>query len=124
MLTPPLLVFDGDCGFCTACVRWIERRWPDGVARAIAWQDLPPETLGSTGLSETDVTEKAWWIDGARPRGGERAVAAALARCGGAWGVVGRCVDTIPVRWAARPVYALVARYRHLLPGATSACRT
>ena len=32
-----MLVFDGDCGFCTSSARWIEARLPDDVA-VVAWQ--------------------------------------------------------------------------------------
>jgi predicted DCC family thiol-disulfide oxidoreductase YuxK len=115
-----LLVFDGDCGFCTASARWIEARLPESVP-VEPWQSLDLEELG---LTEHDVTTAAWWIDatGGRHRG-HAAIGRALIEAGGVWGLVGRLIVTPPISWIARPVYALIARNRHRLPGATDACR-
>lgn len=115
-----MLVFDGDCGFCTSSARWIERRLPEEVA-VEPWQSLDLDELG---LTVTDVTEAAWWIDeaGGRHRG-HRAIGHSLAAAGGLWGMIGKLILTPPISWLARPAYALVARYRYRLPGATDACR-
>ena len=118
-----LLIFDGDCGFCTLCARWIEARWPPEVARAVPWQALDDERMAALGWSEADVMARAWWVEGTNLCGGERAVAAALTAVGGTWGRMGRCLGAAPLRYAARPVYRLIARYRHHLPGATAACQ-
>ena len=116
-----LLVFDGDCGFCTASARWIEARLPPGKVRVEPWQVLDVDELG---LTEADVTTAAWWIeDEGRRFRGHAAVGRSLNEAGGLWGVVGRIIVTPPISWIARPVYALVARNRHRLPGATDACR-
>ena len=115
-----LLVFDGDCGFCTSSARWIEARLPSNT-EVSPWQVLD---LDSLGLSNHDVTTAAWWIDdnGQKWRG-HAAIGRSLATAGGGWGLLGRTVATPPVSWIARPLYALVARYRYRLPGATDACR-
>ncbi len=42
---------------------------------------------------------------------------------GGVWGLIGRLMLVPPVSWLAAAVYAVVARNRHRLPGATDACR-
>lgn len=119
----PLLVYDGDCGFCTASVAWLRRRLPAGSELTVApWQDLD---LRAVGLLPTEVLEAAWWVGpGGDRRRGARAAAAALRAAGGAWGVAGRVLDVPPVSWLAAAVYRLVARYRYRLPGATDACRT
>jgi predicted DCC family thiol-disulfide oxidoreductase YuxK len=39
------------------------------------------------------------------------------------WRLVGRLIITPPVSWLAGPVYALIARNRHRLPGASDSCR-
>ena len=116
-----MLIYDGDCGFCTTSALWIKRRLPDDVP-VVSWQSLGD--LGTYGLTLEDVAAKAWWIaaDGS-PRGGHLAVGEALRAAGGMWGLAGRAVLTPPISWIARPVYALVARYRYRLPGATDACR-
>lgn len=115
-----MLVFDGDCGFCTSSARWIERRLPSDVA-VEPWQSLDLDVLG---LTAADVTAAAWWLepDGRRHRG-HAAIGRALIAAGGRWRLIGRVIVTPPTSWVALLVYALVARNRHHLPGATDQCR-
>jgi predicted DCC family thiol-disulfide oxidoreductase YuxK len=118
-----VLVFDGDCGFCTTAATWAARRFRHGE-RAQAWQLLGPQVLTSMGLSLEDVAQAAWWVDakGTRARG-HRAIGKAL-QAGGGWGrVVGWFVLTPPMSVLAAGVYRLVVRWRYRLPGGTPACR-
>jgi len=116
----PLLVFDGDCAFCTSSARWIERRFARPVS-VVPWQRLD---LGPLGLADQDVVTAAWWVDTAgRTYRGHRAIAQALRASRGGWRWAGALIDVPPVSWMARAVYWLVARYRHRLPGGTPACR-
>lgn len=116
----PVLVFDGDCGFCTSTARWIEARLPDGTP-VEPWQAID---LIEVGLTEADVTTAAYWVDdGGRTHRGHLAIGRALIAAGGAWSIIGRVIVTPPIAWLARPAYNLVARYRYRLPGATDACR-
>ncbi|HUY63566.1 MAG TPA: DUF393 domain-containing protein [Acidimicrobiales bacterium] len=124
---PPLgadtLVFDGDCGFCSAVARWVRRK-AGGRARVVAWQELGPEGLATLGLTEADARQSAWWISASGPRhGGAQAMARALVASGGLWSVAGGAMTVPPLRWIAPYGYRAVARLRHLLPGATTACR-
>lgn len=106
-----MLVFDGDCGFCTASARWIESLGP----QAEAWQRLD---LTELHLTVAEVDEAAWWIDGAgRKYRGHLAIGHALKAAGGVWGFIGAVLVRPPVSWIARPVYALIARNRKKLPG-------
>ena len=121
MSTPnlPMLVFDGGCGICTRCARWVEHRLPGSTQ---PWQVLD---LRAAGLSPTDVADYAWWLaPGGVRRRGHRAIAAALRAVGGGWGVVGRVLELPPVSWLAAFVYGVVARNRHHLRrfGVTPAC--
>lgn len=115
-----VLVFDGDCGFCTSTVHWLLARIRTPV-RAVPWQRLDLEAYG---LTERDVRRFVWWIDeiGRRDRG-HRAVARALEACGGGWPLVGRLLRTPPFGWLGAVGYRLVARFRGWLPGGTPACR-
>jgi predicted DCC family thiol-disulfide oxidoreductase YuxK len=116
-----MLIFDGDCGFCTSSARWIERRLPDDV-EVVAWQFV--DDLGALGLTEEQANAKVWWVtpDGGRT-GGHIAIADSLRAAGGFWGVVGRLMLLPPFVWLGGPIYALVSRYRHRMPGGTPACR-
>lgn len=116
----PVLVFDGDCGFCTTSAKWIQHRMDRGV-RVEPWQRLDLEALG---LTERDVTTAAYWIDetGKKHRG-HRSIGKALVRAGGRWKPVGALILLPPFSWLAALGYALVAKYRYRLPGGTPACK-
>ncbi len=118
----PLLVFDGDCSFCTSSAEWLEARFdPDAGAGVEPWQRLD---IASLGLTEHDVATAAYWVDrSGRAFRGHRAIAKSLLACRGGWRWAGAVMEIPPVSWAARGVYWLVARYRHKLPGGTPACK-
>jgi predicted DCC family thiol-disulfide oxidoreductase YuxK len=118
--TVVVLIYDGDCGFCTASARWIEQRLDPGYP-VVPWQSI--ETLDAFGLTERDVTEAAYWIDvRGRAQRGARAIAHSLMASRRPWPVAGRVLLLPPISWLAALVYAWVARNRHRLPGATDAC--
>ena len=119
-----MLIYDGDCGFCTTCANWITRRWPrQDSPVAIAWQHLLSETVASAGLSQTDLARAAWWIDGNALDEGARAIARALIAAGGLWEILGRVLLFPPISWISALGYRIIARYRHFLPGGTPACK-
>ncbi|WP_428985933.1 thiol-disulfide oxidoreductase DCC family protein [Streptomyces pyxinicus] len=119
MRTRPVLVYDGDCGFCTASVA-LARRWirPRCDIAARQWADL--EDLGVA--PERAEYEALWVTPDGRVCGGAQAVAGLLSSARGVWPVAGAVLRLPPVRWAAHGVYRLVARNRHRLPGGTPAC--
>ena len=90
----PLLVFDGDCAFCTTWVQRLERMLPV-FPEAHPWQWLD---LDAIGLSLLRIQ---------RPFGLR---------------FLGHLLVTPPFSWAAAVGYAVVARFRHRLPGGTHAC--
>lgn len=115
----PLLVFDGDCGFCTSSAR-LARRWLR-LDHVEPWQFLD---LDSIGLTEEACHEAVQWVavDGSVAPG-ERAVIAALRHAGGAWRVLGDVLALPGVRRLAAATYRLVAKHRHHMPGGTAACQ-
>jgi predicted DCC family thiol-disulfide oxidoreductase YuxK len=119
-----LLIYDGDCSFCTASANWVAGRWHGG-ARAVPWQTFTPDELAAHALTEDDVRCAAWWIDeGGRSFRGHLAIAQAL-KAGSGWSaLVGHVLFVPPFRWIGAAVYPLIARWRHLLPGGTPACKT
>jgi predicted DCC family thiol-disulfide oxidoreductase YuxK len=115
----PLLIFDGNCGFCSACATWAQRRLKD--ADVVPGQRVD---VAAYGLTARDVSAAAWWVDRAgRLHRGHRAIGKALQAFGGSWRVLGWLCLRPPSSWAAWAVYGLVARFRHRLPGGTPACR-
>lgn len=119
-MTGPLLIYDGDCAFCQRCVD-LGARLPAAVPSA-PFQLLDPTAYG---LTAAQVRSAAWWVaaDGSTRRG-HRAVAAVLrAQPRTGWRAAGWLIDHPPLSWLAAPGYALVARFRHRLPGGTAQCR-
>lgn len=121
----PVLLFDGDCGFCTASAQWIARRWPDRGPVAIPWQEFDRSLLADAGLGPAEASSAAWWIDAAgNTWRGHLAIAHALVATEDRWpwGLAGSAISVPPLRWMAALVYPVVARLRGWLPGSTPAC--
>jgi predicted DCC family thiol-disulfide oxidoreductase YuxK len=118
----PVLLYDGDCGFCSACVRLARRhlRTSRTPPEFLAFQFADLEALGTS--AERAAYEVVWVGCDGRIRGGAQAVAALLLNAGGAWWPLGAVLRIPPFRWAAHGVYRLVAAHRHSLPGGTAAC--
>lgn len=120
-----VLVFDGDCGFCTTAVRWLERTLPAAPPTIpFQWADLD-----DLGLTTDEAAERVWLIatDGEgslHQYGGYLAVSVILRHQPAlGWRFLGVLMDTVPFSFAADLGYRLVARYRYFLPGGTPACR-
>ena len=119
-----VLVFDGDCGFCTSAVNWLERTLPrTPTAVPYQWADLE-----AIGLTMQEAAERVWFVttdrEGGHQYGGHLAVAAVLrGQPAIRWKFIGYLLITFPFSLVASIGYALIARYRHRLPGGTPACR-
>ncbi|MFJ4467077.1 thiol-disulfide oxidoreductase DCC family protein [Streptomyces sp. NPDC089424] len=119
MRTRPLLVYDGDCGFCTACVTFAQRRIRPRC-EVTAWQRAGLDALGVT--RRRAEYEALWITPDGTVHGGAQAVAKLLASARGGWAVLGAVLQLAPVRWLAHGIYRAVADNRHRLPGGTPAC--
>lgn len=120
-VTEPTLVFDGDCGFCTSSVRWLERRCRPAVA-FVPWQRLD---LEANGLTRDEVTRAVQWLPAspaAPVRSGAAAAARTLLRSRWPWRAVGALMLVPPISWIAAAAYHLIAVNRYRLPGGTPAC--
>jgi predicted DCC family thiol-disulfide oxidoreductase YuxK len=115
----PVLVFDGDCAFCTNCANFLKRIGPN--AEIVPWQFAD---LADLGVTAEQATEAVQWVetDGA-VRSGHEAIAAVFSRAGAVWRVVGRLMTLPGISWLTGWGYRLVARNRYRLPGGTPACR-
>ena len=120
----PLLIFDGDCSFCSAAAQWVSRKWIGGnEAQLIPRQELTPSRLAELQLTEEDVTCAAWWIEDGMKFRGHLAVAHSLLLAAHGWRIVGR---VLLVGWVQRPAaygYEVVVRNRFRLSRGSAACR-
>lgn len=118
-LARPVLVYDGDCAFCSSSVRALERfvrRRPT----IVAWQltDLDP-----LGLTQAACEEAVQWVDGdGRIESAHLAVARTLEYGGKGWWVLGRTIRLPGISWLAGVIYRWIARNRHRMPGGTPTC--
>jgi predicted DCC family thiol-disulfide oxidoreductase YuxK len=118
--TRPVLVFDGDCAFCTSCVRLVEKIGPE--AEIVPWQSTDLAELGLT--AEQAAAAVQWIASDGTVRSGHEAIAATLKSAGSGWKLVGSMILLPGISWLAAKLYRLVADNRHRLPGGTPACDT
>jgi predicted DCC family thiol-disulfide oxidoreductase YuxK len=116
----PVLVFDGDCGFCTTVARHFESRSRTTIT-IVPWQraDLP-----NLGLTPEMAAEQVYLVsDGSHFAGAE--CFAELMMIQGDWfhRAVARTMRVPGLRRAFAWGYRVVARNRHRLPGGTPACK-
>jgi len=115
-----LLVFDGDCAFCTTWVNRL-REWLPVYPETVPWQWADLDELA---LSRDDVTRYAWLITDGHQYAGHLALSALL-RAQPSWWLrlAGWLVATPPYSWVAALSYSTIAKNRHRLPGGTPACQ-
>lgn len=122
IVTPPVLVFDGDCGFCTsatnALTRFVDRRSRFAVV------PLQFTALEPLGLTQEQALESLRFVDAAgRISSGAAAVSQVLRRSGWGWRPLGWLLAVPGLRAVAERAYRLIATHRHQLPGGTPACK-
>ena len=115
-----ILLFDGDCGFCTTSVIALERLLPV-FPTTLPWQWADLDELA---LTLDDVSKAAWLITPSRQFGGYLAFSAILRmQPGFGWRFLGHILATPPFSAASTIGYFFIAKYRHKLPGGTPACQ-
>ncbi|MEO3754128.1 DUF393 domain-containing protein [Streptomyces sp. B6B3] len=119
MRTEPVLVYDGDCGFCTTSVAFAEKRIRPRCA-VTPWQFAELDTLGVT--QRRAEHEVLWVTPHGSVYGGAQAVAKLLLSARGGWPVLGAVLRLPPTRWIAHGLYRIIATNRNRMPGGTAAC--
>lgn len=114
------LIFDGDCGFCTSAADFVVRRSQVPI-EAHAWQLTD---VSRFGLVEAQTAARVYLVLGDERFGGHLAFAYLLfIQPNWLLKAVGWVMTVPPICWLASIGYALVARFRHRLPGGTPACK-
>lgn len=116
---PPVLVFDGTCGFCTTSVR-LAQRWIRRMPSAVPYQAVDVAVLDLDAARCAAALQ--YVARDRRVHEGEDAVAALLLGAGGGWWLLGAFLQVPGVHWLSGVVYRWVAANRHRLPGGTPAC--
>lgn len=116
----PVLLYDGDCGFCTASVGFLRRRVEIARLQAQPWQRADLTQL-PVSVEQCREAVQLVFPDGSR-LAGAAAVAAVLRRARGWWPLLGRALQLPVVREIAEVGYRVVAAGRSRLPGGTPGC--
>jgi predicted DCC family thiol-disulfide oxidoreductase YuxK len=122
----PVLVFDGDCGFCSSSarflVRWVVRGRSGSMEPSIEpWQRLD---LAELGLTPDQCRAAVQWVgEGGDLASGHEAIAEVLRAGQPVWRPLGALLGVPGFGGLAGRIYAWISGHRHALPGGTPACR-
>jgi predicted DCC family thiol-disulfide oxidoreductase YuxK len=114
-----MLVYDGECGFCSRAVRFVVRRDPGGTLQFASRDGAEGGAVRVRHPEFRDV-EALLWVD--RASGTERVFARsdatlrAMVYLGGVWGILGRAGFLVP-RFLRDAVYGVIARVRRRIFG-------
>lgn len=115
----PVLVYDGDCAFCSSSVR-VAQRWIRRMPHVVPYQRAD---LARLGLTEQQCALAVQYVArDHRVHSAHDAVSATLLSAGKGWWVLGALLHLPGVHWLSGVLYRWVARNRHRLPGGTPAC--
>jgi predicted DCC family thiol-disulfide oxidoreductase YuxK len=123
VIDSPVVIYDGDCGFCQWSLDWAKRHLSADV-EARPWQ---AGGLSAYGVTEADAQVAVQWVDAQGVQAGHRAFAAWMRASGRLpWRVLAAVLTAPGVDAVARRGYAVLAAHRHQLPGpwrANGVCR-
>lgn len=115
----PVLIYDGDCGFCTRSARMVERL-PSPV-HLTPWQETDLVALGTT---QARARKEVLLVTAdRRVFGGAPAIAELLRTSRGTWRAAGWIMAAPAARTLAAGMYRWIAANRYRLPGTTPACQ-
>lgn len=123
----PVLIFDGDCAFCTSSLLFGERLLGTDGWASIPFQFAEMDALASftAGAATRERAEREilWVTPTGQVYGGADAVAKLLMRTRRfPWVLLGAVALLPGVRALTDVIYRLIAANRHRLPGGTPAC--
>lgn len=116
-MAAPVLLYDADCGFCTATARRLPLLRLGVEVRALQECDL-----AALGVDEARARVEMPFVDGTGVHYGHRAYAAALQHGHQPLRLLGRVLGSRLLDGPAGAAYHWVATNRHRLPGGTAAC--
>ncbi|MBM3945397.1 MAG: DUF393 domain-containing protein [SAR202 cluster bacterium] len=113
----PVLLYDGECNFCIASVRWLEKRRAGDHLVSRAYQSAG-SMLSGRGLTPEDCAQAAYLLEAdGRFRRGAGAISYALRRLPGAgaigWKLLGYLYLIPIVKQIEDGVYGLIVKNRH-----------
>ena len=113
-----MLIFDGDCKFCSSSARAFIRMTKNRIATA----PYQRSDLAALGLKLTDCEQAVQYVSARGIQSGHLAIAQGLIDSKTIWSMAGYVLKWPVVTSVAFVVYHWVAKNRHRLPGGTPAC--
>lgn len=114
----PVLIFDGDCAFCSSSARVLRRMTKNNIA-VEPYQFLELEKYG---LSENQTSKAVYYVTKTESFSAAKAIAKCLIDSRTPWSVLGWILNLPVVISFAELGYSLIAKNRHRLPGGTPEC--
>jgi len=114
-----VLIFDGDCAFCSSSARLLRKMTKNKIAIE-PYQKLDLEALN---LSAELTSKAVYFVSGGTRFVAAAAIAQALIESKTPWALAGWFLNLPVIRNIAKPIYYLVAANRHRLPGGTPECQ-
>lgn len=116
---PPILIYDGDCAFCSSTIRTLQRIMKK-KSPMVPFQHVDTSRFG---LTKQQCSQEIKFVDASgRVHGGEGAFRNLFIHAEGLWAFLGRLMNLPGVRTISGTLYRWVARNRYRLPGGTPTC--
>jgi predicted DCC family thiol-disulfide oxidoreductase YuxK len=113
-----MLIFDGDCKFCSSSARTFTKM----TKGRIATTPYQRADLAALGLTLEQCEQAVQYIGNAEISSGHLAIAQGLIDSKTAWSITGYVLKWPVITSVAFVVYQWVSANRHRLPGGTPAC--
>ena len=115
-----VLIFDGDCGFCTTTANYIVKKSKVAI-KATPWQY---QDFAGLPITKEQCADQVYLLVDGKAYGGHEGFAMTFrVQPNPVVRFIGMVAMSPALRWFAKPTYRLVAKYRHKLPGGTPACK-
>jgi predicted DCC family thiol-disulfide oxidoreductase YuxK len=116
----PILIFDGDCAFCSSSIRLVKKVISSHPQiKPFQWTDL-----STLGLTEKECRESVQFYKDQNNRfSGAQSFAQFLILSSKPWNLFGYFLELPLIKWIAKIFYGLIAKNRYRLPGGTPACK-
>jgi predicted DCC family thiol-disulfide oxidoreductase YuxK len=114
----PILIFDGDCAFCSSSARALRKMTKNRVAIE-PYQFLD---LADYSLTEDQTSKAVYFVTPTDTFSAAKAIARCLIDARTPWSIAGYLLNIPVVISVGELVYAWVSKNRHRLPGGTPEC--
>lgn len=115
----PVLLFDGDCAFCSSSAR-VLKKMTKGNVEILPYQ---LQNLEKFGVTASACEQAVQFVSVDKISSGHIAIADALLASRSLWWLAGVLIKLPVVTSLAYLIYEWVSKNRHRLPGGTPACQ-